>query len=241
MPAGWALKMGVAWSAPAVAMRRVASSPSSLRAALRNCGVIEAQLISSARPALTPPSSGSTSRSRTASPAHDLITSPMLRSPAGPSPAGSCFSGSPGPASLLRSASGRRPGWTIAGSSGNPRTLPAGIGRSRSSSQSDADRALGATSSSDRPSSVHRSAAHGTLIRKESAPSSTGSPANGVVTSLPPAAGAASRTVTSSPGRSTMSLWAALRPVMPAPTTTTCLPAVGFTRSSAGQLAVQVG
>ena len=223
MPAGWPLKIGASGSAPATARRRVASNPSSLRAARRNWGAMAAQLMSSASPALMPPSNGSTNRSRTACPAHDRITSPMLRSPAGPSPAGSGSAGSPGPASRARSSSGNSPGWTEPGSSGRPNTLPLGIGRSRSSSQREADRALGATNSSEMPNSAHRSAAHGTRTRKESAPSSTGSPAKVLVTSLPPGTGEASSTTTSSLGRSTMSLCAALRPVMPAPTTTTRL------------------
>ena len=110
-----------------------------------------------------------------------------------------------------------------------PSTLGAGRGRRAPSNHREARRALGATSSSPRPSSAHRSAAHGTRTRKASAPSSTSRPVSsrGLVAKAPPTRGSASSTVTVSSGWSTTRRWAAVRPEIPAPTTTTREPTTG--------------
>ena len=223
MPPTGALKTGAAGSSASWARRSVASRPSAWRAAASRPGAMVVQLSSSARPALTPPISGSTRRSKTASPTHDRITVPTLRSPSGRGELGR-----PAPARRCRSAAGRIPGATTDGSSGTPSTLGEGMGRIVPSNQSEACRAAGATNSSARPSSAHRSVAHGTLTRKASAPSSTSVPipVSGLVRRLPPARSSASRTVTARCGWSTASRWAVLRPVMPAPTTTTRRPSM---------------
>ena len=182
IPAAGEWKTGAAGSATAAVRRRPASRPSVDRAGASSWGAMTAQLRSSARPALIPPSSGSTRRSNTRSPTHARMTAPTLRSPLVPRalsrvpPIGT--SGTPSPASRSRSAGASSPGATVSGSSGTPRTLGDGMGHRASSNHNEAFRADGETSSVSMPSSTHRSSAHGTRTRNASAPASIGSPSS---------------------------------------------------------------
>ncbi|SVB56769.1 uncharacterized protein METZ01_LOCUS209623, partial [marine metagenome] len=130
--------------------------------------------------------------SNTASPTQVRTTWPTLRSPSTPAPAGNLPSARPSPANRSRAEGSSIPSATVLGSRGTPSTLGEGNGRRAPSSHTEAVRVRGATNSPSSPASVNRSVAHGTLTRKESAPSSTGRPTTGLVTSRPPALVAAS-------------------------------------------------
>ena len=85
------------------------------------------------------------------------------------------------------SASGvKRPSLIDSVSKGTPRTLGDGICWSLPSIQSEAVRAEGETNSDSKPRSRQSSTAHGTRARKESAPSSTETPAKAEVSNFPP-------------------------------------------------------
>lgn len=183
------------------------------RSSRGSCGIVAARDSSSARPAYTPPSRGSTSRSTTARPTRCATHLPTETSSPG---------GAPGrirsAATRATSAAVRTP-CSAPALLGTPMTVPVGIGRNAPRAHTPAVEVRGETSSSDRPSEATRSSASGTRRRNISAPSSTGTPATSEIRSFPPTRSVDSTTETSTP--SIASTRAAASPAMPPPTTTT--------------------
>src|SRR5437868_4026384 len=118
------------------------------------------------------------------------------------------------------------------GFSGTPSARPSGSGRSWARVQSHACVVAGATKSSSRPSSRHRSTAHGMRPRKVSGPTSTATPSCSLVRTLPPARFDASSTTASTPA--CCRYHAVASPAMPPPTTTTLRLASGMTEDGVG-------
>lgn len=172
-------------------------------------------------PAWRPPRSGSTSTREAFEPKRRRRRLPSASSPspfrAGRTRSSKAFSFGPlgSPCQRRRSPM----------SEGMPKGDRSGYAISSPRVQTYAPHEPGITTSSSRPSSRHSSTAQGLRTTKESAPASTGRPSTSIVRSFPPGRSLASSTVTSGVGPELgvfRRAWAAARPPMPAPTTTTC-------------------
>ena len=223
MPDGWALKTGADGSTPSWALRSAARSPSGRagRGEELRCHHPTTQVVGPAgvdlRRAVHRPTARRRRRPRMGGP-------PGRRT--GRRRAGRCRVARRRTA-RSRASGGRMPSETEVGSRGMPSTFGEGRGRRAPSSQTEAVRACGATSSSARPSSEHRFECprhpDEEGIRR---PRRRGVRRRDWSGSCRPGAVPASRTSRSSSGWSLSRRWAAASPVIPEPTTTMRRPAM---------------
>ena len=186
------------------------SSREPRRAMASSWGTAAAVEMRRALPAYTPPSRGSTRRSTTSSPSRSATRSPTETSRVGAAPTRSTLA-------RARPASERTP---LAARSSRSNGTPIRLRGSRRRAPRDHTweaAAVGCTTS------IPRSAASATPSGRRasiaSAPTSTVTPATSARRSLPPTSGEPSSTSTSRPARTRSR--AAVRPPIPAPTTTT--------------------
>ena len=225
MPPSSAQKSGgPSGSGAGISARRPRIRPPRRCAAASSGGKVAAADMSSTEPAWIPPMRGSTNRSTTRWPSLRDTSGPMARSPIGPRTSGRGSS-----ASRARPSEPRTPTMPERAVGQNrvgiPRARPSGSGRRRPRAHTDAPRAATGSSASPSPTSRHRSTASGRRPRKPSGPRSTTRPPTSTLCSGPPSRAEASSTVTAgAPGRGVappVSSQAAVRPLMPPPTTTT--------------------
>jgi hypothetical protein len=183
-----------------------------------SAGIVARTDSASARPAYTPPSSGSTRRATTSAPIRSRTRTPTAASSSSGGSGGSVGSASraASPAALSTPASR-----TAATEAGTPSMVRAGSGRRSPCTRSHAAVVVGAMRSPASPAASSSSRPSGRTVSRASAPTSTGCPASSPTRSLPPSSGEPSSTVTVQPASAPNQ--AAARPAMPPPTTTRCV------------------
>src|SRR6266508_4384463 len=169
-----------------------ASSDGAVCSRANSSGTAAASEMSSACPAYTPPSSGSTSRSVTARPMRSATNRPIGTSP---SSAGGAWRAS---SSARAAPAGPSTSEAAATSTGTPITV-GGKARIRSPIHNPADVVTGCVSSSASPTARISSTASGRRASTDSAPRSTRTPPTSPPASFPPTRGDPSSTVSRTP------------------------------------------